>query len=116
MKETEAYLGVDQKTWFSTWMPVTYAYWSFSDSTGTQFIDGWENIQKTFDAYFKTQRPSRSRVTHQWQDIRVYQNGAYIRFRQREDNNNRVIETSQIRVLEKKDGQWKLVCMSAVVD
>ena len=115
IKETESYLGVDQQAWLDTWMPVTYAYWSFSNSTGTQFVDGWDNIRKTFEAYFKDQKPSRSKVSYIWQEIRVYGSGAYVRFRERADDNLRVEETDQIRVLEKKDGKWKLVCMSAVV-
>lgn len=113
--ETESYLGVDQKAWAETWLPVSYAYWSFSDKQGTQFVDGWENIQKTFDEYFKTQKPSRSKVTYTWQEIRVYANGAYVRFSERADDGLHVEVTDQIRVLEKKDGKWKMVCMSAVV-
>lgn len=116
MQETDSYLGVDQNAWFETWMHVPYAYWSFSTKEGTQFVDGWDNIQKTFDEYFKTQKPSRSKVTYAWQEIRVYGNGAYVRFRERADDNHSVEVTDQIRVLEKKDGKWKMVCMSAVVE
>ena len=116
MKETESYLGVEQAAWSETWHHVPYAYWSFSDTTGTQFVDGWENIVKTFDEYFKTQKPSRSKIAYTWQEIRVYGNGAYVRFRERSDDNIRIEKTNQIRVLEKKDGKWKMVCMSAVVE
>lgn len=115
MLETESYLGVDQKTWMETWLPVPYAYWSFSDKEGTQFVDGWDNIKRTFDEYFKTQKPSRSKISYTWQEIRVYGSGAYVRFTEKHDDNRTVEETSQIRVLEKKEGKWKLVCMSAVV-
>jgi hypothetical protein len=115
MKETESYLGVDLETWTSTWLPVSYAYWSFSDSNGTQFIDGWDNIQSTFAEYFKNQKPSRSKLSYTWLEIRVYGTGAYVRFKEKQVGNNTVEETNQIRVLEKKDGKWKVVCMSAIV-
>lgn len=115
MKETESYLAVDMETWTSTWLPVPYAYWSFSDSNGTQFIDGWENIQSTFADYFKNQKPSRSKLSYTWLEIRVYGTGAYVRFKEKQVGNNIVEETNQIRVLEKKDGKWKVVCMSAIV-
>ena len=115
MLETESYLGVDQAAWTDTWLHASYAYWSFSDSLGTQFVDGWENIQKTFDPYFKTQKPSRSKITYTWQEIRVYTNGAYVRFIEKHDDNRTIEESNQVRVLEKKDGKWKLICMTAVV-
>src|SRR5262245_44897858 len=83
-KETESFMNVDRKTWSDLWLPVPYAYWSYSDSTGTNYVDGWENITKTFDEYFRTQKPSRSKITNVWQEVRVYGNGAYARFLQRE--------------------------------
>ncbi len=115
MQETESYFGLDQEAWAETWWHVPYAYWSFSDKTGTQYIEGWDTIQKTFDSYFKSQKPSRSRVTYTWQEIRVYGTGAYVRFVEHANDNLRVEDTSQLRVLEKKDGKWKIICMSAAV-
>jgi len=115
MQETESYLGVDREAWASSWWPVPYAYWLFSDKAGIQYIEGWEQIQSTFESYFKTQKPSRSRVSYTWQEIRVYGTGAYVRFQERNDDNIRVEDTSQMRVLEKRDGKWKIICMSASV-
>ena len=114
-RETESYFGVDKKTWKDMWMPVSYAYWSYSDSTRTNVVDGWENIEKTFDEYFRTQKPSRSKIIYVWQEIRIYGNGAYVRFQQRVEDGKDVEETTQMRVLEKKNGKWKLICMNAVV-
>jgi len=116
MQETESYLNVDLETWKSTWLPVSYAYWSFSDKGGTQFIDGWEKIESTFTDYFTNQKPSRSKLTYTWQEIRVYGSGAYVRFKEKQVDNDLTEESNQIRVLEKKDGKWKIICMSAVVE
>lgn len=115
MLESESYLAVDIETWKTTWAPVSYAYWSFSDKSGTQFIDGWEDIQRTFEPYFKDQKPSRSKLSYTWKEIRVYGSGSYVRFQEKSDDNGRIEITDQIRVLEKRDGKWKVVCMSAVV-
>src|SRR5690242_10546287 len=82
MLESESYLSVDMETWKTTWAPVSYAYWSFSDKGGTQFIDGWEEIQRTFESYFKEQKPSRSKLSYTWKEIRVYGTGAYMRFQE----------------------------------
>lgn len=116
MSETESYLGVDQATWMSTWQNASYAYWSFSDKDGSQYINGWDSIQKTFDQYFKTQKPSKAKLSYTWQEIRVYSTGAYVRFQEKADDGNRVEITDQVRMLEKKDGKWKIICMIAAVD
>lgn len=116
MTETESYLGIDHATWISCWHEVPYAYWSFADKDGSQFINGWANIQQTFEQYFKSQKPSKARISYTWQEIRVYSNGAYVRFQEKADDGNRVEVTDQVRMLEKKDGKWKIICMIAVVE
>jgi Calcium/calmodulin dependent protein kinase II association domain len=113
-RETESFMNVDRKTWSESWLQSPYSYWSYSDSTNSNFVDGWENINKTFDEYFKTQKPSRSKITNFWQEVRIYGNGAYVRFTQRVEDEIDKDETSQVRVLEKKDGKWKVVCMNAI--
>jgi len=123
-KETQSFFNVNRKDWEDTWMKVPYAYWSYSDSTGTSFIEGWDNITKSFDEYFKTQVSSRPiDVAHQkakidierkWHDIRVYGNGAYVHYTQKVKDNIAHDETSQIRVLEKKDGKWKVICVGVI--
>lgn len=124
-KETLAFFNVDKKAWAESWAQVPYAYWSYSDSTGTSFIEGWDAISKTFDEYFRTQKSSRTiDVAHQnenitidrtWKEIRVYGNGAFAHYIQRvKDHQIQRDETSQIRVLEKKDGKWRVVCVGAI--
>ena len=123
-KETQSFFNVNQKDWEDTWMKVPYAYWSYSDSTGTSFIEGWDNISSSFEEYFKTQVASRTiDVAHQsskvtierkWHDIRVYGNGAYVHYTQKVNDNIDHDETSQIRVLEKKDGKWKVICVGVI--
>ncbi|MFM8911495.1 MAG: hypothetical protein ACKOE6_01090, partial [Flammeovirgaceae bacterium] len=82
-KETSSFMNVDRKNWSDTWLKVPYAYWSYSDSTSTSFVEGWEALNKTFDEYFRTQKPSRASITNEWQEVRVYGNGAYVRFVQK---------------------------------
>ena len=123
-KETQSFFNVNRKDWEDSWMKVPYAYWSYSDSTGTSYIEGWENISKSFDEYFRTQVSSRPiDVAHQsskitlertWHDIRVYGNGAYVHYTQKVKDNIAHDETSQIRVLEKKDGKWKVICVGVI--
>jgi hypothetical protein len=126
-KETMSFFNLDRKGWEESWLPVSYAYWSYSDSTGTSYVEGWEAVKKSFDAYFKTQRPNRDidvahtsnnkpiTIDRTWKEIRIYGTGAFVRYDQRvKDDQIYRDETSQVRVLEKKDGKWKIICVGAI--
>jgi len=123
-KETFSFFKVNRKDWEDSWAQVPYAYWSYSDSTGTSFIESWEGIKKSFDEYFTTQIASRQiDVAHQagdvkiertWLSFRVYGNGAYVRYNQKVNDNIDRDPTSHVRILEKKDGKWKIVCAGII--
>ena len=123
-KETLSFFKVNRKDWEDSWAQVPYAYWSYSDSTGTSFIEGWEGIKKSFDEYFKTQVSSRQidvahqatdvKIERKWLSFRIYGNGAYVRYNQKVNDNIDHDETSQVRVMEKKDGKWRVVCVGAI--
>jgi len=112
-RETQSFFSVDRKNWEDCWWNVPYAYWSYSDSTSTSYIEGWEGLTKTFASYFKTAKPSNAEIINEWIEVRVYGNGAYVRFVQKIKDEIEHDETSQVRVLEKKDGKWKVVCVDA---
>jgi uncharacterized protein YaaR (DUF327 family) len=124
-KETLSFHKVDRKGWQDSWLQVPYAYWSYSDSTGTSFVEGWQAINNTFDSYFKTQVAGRQidvarqgeslTIERVWKEIRVYNNGAFVQYIQKV--NDKLInrdETSQIRILEKKDGKWRIVYVGII--
>jgi hypothetical protein len=113
-QETASFMNLDYKTWSSLWLKVPYAYWSYSDSTGTSYIEGWDNLNSTYTDYFKNSKPSKGEITNEWIEIRVFENGAYAYFVQKVYDEIDSDETSQIRVLEKKDGKWKLICVGAI--
>jgi len=113
-KETSSYFNVDYKGWADTWLKVPYAYWSYSDSTNTSFVESWDALDKSKASYFKNSKPSRATITNEWQEVRVYGNGAYARFIQRVKDDIDRDETSQMRVLEKTKEGWKVVCVAAI--
>ena len=100
-KETQSFFRVDRKGWEESWLKTPYAYWSYSDSTGTSYVEGWDQLNKTFDDYFKTAKPNQAKITNQWIEIRLYGTGAYARFIQRVQDDMDRDETQQMRVLEK---------------
>ena len=116
-KETESFFAVNKPGWAECWLKVPYAYWSYSDSTGTSFVQGWDGdkgLEKNFDNYFKTSKPSKASITNDWLDVKVYGNGAYARFFQIVKDEIEHDITSQVRVLEKKDGRWKIIHVGAI--
>ena len=113
-KETSSYFNVDYKGWADTWLKVPYAYWSYSDSTNTSFVEGWDALNKSKTSYFKNSKPSRAIITNEWQEVRIYGNGAYVRFIQRVKDDIDRDETSQMRVLEKTKEGWKVICVAAI--
>jgi hypothetical protein len=113
-RETQSFFSVDRKGWEDCWWKVPYAYWSYSDSTSTSYIEGWDGLDKTFDKYFKTSKPSRAEIINEWIEIKIFGSGAYVRFVQKVKDEIEHDETSQVRVLEKKDGQWKVICVDAI--
>ncbi len=113
-RETAAFMNVDYQTWADTWLKAPYVYWSYSDSTTTSFVEGWDALNNTYTQYFKDARPSNAQITNEWIEIRVYETGAYVRFIQRVKDDIDTDETSQVRVLEKVDGKWKVVCVWAI--
>jgi carbonic anhydrase len=123
--ETNSFYKVDRSTWDASWVQGPHAYWSYSDSTGTSFIEGWENISKNFEGYFKTQVANRNidvaksatdlTIDRNWQEIKIYGNGAYVRYTQKvKDNQIDRDETSQIRVMEKVDGVWRVAYVGII--
>jgi hypothetical protein len=115
--ETSSFYKLDRASWENSWVQAPYAYWSYSDSTGTSFIEGWENINKYYDNYLKTGVANRNidvahpedelTIERDYKEVRVYGDGAYVQYTQRvKDQQVERDETSQIRFLEKQNGKW----------
>jgi hypothetical protein len=124
-KETVSFLEVNKKDWEDAWLQTPYAYWSYSDSTGTSYIEGWTNIRKSFDDYFKThvanryidvaQKDKKLSIDRIWKEFRIYGSGAFVQYTQKvRDGLGDRDETSQIRIMEKKDGKWKVVYVGII--
>lgn len=113
-KETKAFFEIDYATWKACWAHVPHAFWSFADTTDVNSFSGWTAINNGFANYFKTSRPSTAKIERKWHDMKIYSNGAYVRFTQlvRDDTDRPAQE--EVRVLEKINGQWKIVCVAVI--
>ena len=113
-RETKAFFEIDYKTWADTWAHAPYSFWSFADTTDVNSFSGWEAIDKGFSEYFRTAKPSKAEIERNWLDIKIFGNGAYARFTQHVKDNTVRNPQAEIRVLEKINGEWKIVCVSVI--
>ena len=114
-KETKAFFEIDYATWQDQWAHTPYSFWSFADTTDVNFFSGWDEINKGFELYFKTSKPSKAEIDREWISIQVYGKSAYVRFTQKVSDE--VISRSkqaEVRFLEKIAGQWKIVNVSVI--
>jgi len=113
-KETKAFFGIDYKTWAESWVHAPYSYWSFADTTDVNFFEGWEAIDKGFADYFRTAKPSTAKMERNWKEVRIYGNAAYAVFTQKVKDNLGRDEQAEVRVLEKQNGQWKVIHVGVI--
>lgn len=116
-RETAAYFNIDYNNWTDSWSHVPYAYWSFADKTGINYFEGWKAIETGFADYFVTSKPLGIEVERIWEDLRIYRDGAYARFKQTVVTDGvRGPEQTEIRVLEKdkKTKVWKIILVGVL--
>jgi len=115
-RETKAFFETDYKTWADSWSHVPYAFWSFADTTDVNSFSGWSQIEKGFAEYFRTTKPSTAKIDREWLglEVKIFGNGAYVRFNQYVNDGTNRPGQAEVRVLEKVNGQWKIVCVSVI--
>lgn len=115
-RETRAYFGIDYKTWMESWVHSPSAFWSYADSSGITNHAGWKAIEIGFTDYFVTSKPTDTQIERTWEDVKVYGNGAYARFKQYVITNGvRGPEQVEIRILEKdKTNNWKILLVGVL--
>lgn len=116
VKETKSFFETDKDSWKACWLQVPHAYWSFADSTDVNYYEGWQNIEKGFNDYFKMSKPAQVQIENRWDHIKVYGSAAFVHFRQKilGDGIERD-EQSEIRILEKDgDGNWKIIHVGVI--
>ena len=117
-RETKAYFNIDYKTWTDSWVHSPSAVWSFADSAGITTFEGWKAIEIGFTDYFVTSKPDyRMQIERKWDEVKVYGNGAYARFKQYVITDGvRGPEQLEIRILEKDQtrNEWKILLVGVL--
>ncbi|MGB3588184.1 MAG: hypothetical protein WBA23_16665 [Tunicatimonas sp.] len=111
--ETNAWLERDYNQWAKHWGHTPYAYFSVTMNEYIEFADGWDEISSHMERTMEETPPVNSEMNVDRSDwhYKITDNLAWARFNQ--STNNGVMLKEQ-RVLEKMDGQWKIINMTTV--
>jgi hypothetical protein len=101
-----------------SWVHSPSAVWSFADSAGITTFEGWKAIEIGFTDYFVTAKPDyRTQIQRSWDEVKVYGNGAYARFKQHVITDGiKGPEQLEIRILEKDQtkNEWKILLVGVL--
>lgn len=119
--ETKSFFNRDYDAWKSSYAQTDYAFQAWSNRDGTFDSNvGWDDINNQIGKYI-TDNPEKSypKVERKNMKYKFYcDNVAYLTWDQfnsdgREKNFH---HSKEVRLMEKIDGQWKIVCVSAFWD
>jgi hypothetical protein len=119
--ETKAFFNRDYNAWKATYAQTDYAFQAWSNRDGTFDSNvGWEDIDNLIGKYI-TDNPEKSHPKVERKNIKYKfygDNVAYLtwdQFNSDRDEKN-FHHSKEVRLMEKIDGQWKIVCVSAFWD
>lgn len=89
--------------------PMTYYTWTtpFAGENGVFEAKGWEEVSKAFKKIMEEEPPNENLSKKENYSFKINGNMAYITFLEDE-------RTESVRVMEKKDGQWRILRMEAL--
>ena len=90
----------------------------FAGKEGYEYSDGWENISSEYKEYYEGS-PSPSTDKYQFTNykIKVYKESAWAVYDEIQHNSEGEFlgKNNSVRILEKVDGEWKIVYLSFVI-
>lgn len=113
--ETKDAFERNYEAWAQNWVhdpDITKTYLNFHENTFSESL-GWEEISMFVKNYFK-EHPEPEPLPEPLKniDIRLYENAAWVTYKQKDKVRGLKRET---RLMEKKDGIWKIAGMSTTI-
>jgi len=122
-KETESFFSRDYATWKSTFVQEDYAFQAWSNRDGTFDASvGWEGIDKTVGSYItENPVPDSAQRKVERKNIMYKFFGANVAFLTFDQFNSDpgirgFLHSKETRLMEKVNGNWKIVAVSAFWD
>lgn len=123
-KETKSFFARDYKSWASTYAQTDYAFQAWSNNDGTFDASvGWQGINSTVGKYIN-ENPEPQSSSHPIVERKniMYKfyggNACYLTWDQFNSNKegDNFHHSKEVRVMEKINGEWKIVCVAAFWD
>lgn len=123
-KETASFFARDYNAWKSTYAQTEYAFQAWSNRDGTFDASvGWNGIDNTVGKYIndnpEPQSSSHPVVERKNIKYKFYgPDACYLTWDQFNSNKegDNFHHSKEVRVMEKENGQWKIVCVAAFWD
>ncbi|MBC3788843.1 hypothetical protein [Spirosoma utsteinense] len=116
--ETEGFFKRDKKVWSDAWAHTPYIHFAANLYGGDfMLIEGWDKLEKQFATQFKSSKLSDN-VTVQNADYSIHQNGnmAFVTYDQTLLDSHGKTTSKESRVVEKINGKWKIISVTALTN
>ncbi|GAB2527169.1 hypothetical protein [Spirosoma aerophilum] len=116
--ETEGFFKRDKAEWSNAWAHTPYIHFAANLYGGDfMLIKGWDNLEKQFASQFRSSKVS-DKVTVQNANYTIHQNGnmAFVAYDQTLVDSHGKTESKESRTLEKINGQWKIINVTALTN
>lgn len=118
LNETEGFFTRDKAKWANAWAHTPYIYFA-ANLYGGDFllVKGWDKLEKQFANQFKS-RKVMDKVVIQNANFVIHQNGnmAFVSYDQTLLDSQGKTTSKESRVLEKIDGQWRIINVIALTN
>lgn len=118
LAETDRFFARDYEGWAKTFVQVPNATqaWNNADGTYTYRL-GWETIGARIREFMAANRqPDTTPMARENFNIRHYGDAAFVTFDKYLGDRATAKPIREIRVVERHQGEWKIVCVVALMD
>lgn len=116
--ETEGFFKRDKAMWSNAWAHTPYIHFAANLYGGDfMLVKGWDKLEKQFASQFKSSKVT-DKVTVQNSNYTIHQNGnmAFVAYDQTLVDSHGKTESKESRTLEKLNGQWKIINVTALTN
>ena len=116
--ETEGFFKRDKAEWSNAWAHMPYINFAANLYGGDfRLVKGWNELEKHFASQFKSKKVT-DKVTVQNSNYSIHQNGnmALVTYDQTLVDSHGKTTSKETRVLEKLNGQWKIINVIALTN
>lgn len=116
--ETEGFFKRDKAEWSNAWAHTPYVNFAANLYGGDfRLVKGWTELEKHFASQFKSKKVT-DKVTVQNSNYSIHQNGnmALVTYDQTLVDSHGKTNSKETRVLEKLNGQWKIINVIALTN